>query len=123
MLRHVAALAIAAMFFAITAPGASAHTMLEQSWPRAGEAVAAAPTSLRLRFSERVEPALTQVSLADARGEAIALGAPQPGVGNRRMVSVPLGRALLAGEYEVSWRVISADGHASTGRFRFSVAP
>ena len=123
MFRQIARLAIAAMLFAAMAPAASAHTMLEQSWPRAGEAVAAAPASLRLRFSERIELVLARVTLISARRESVALGEPALEAGNRRTLVIPLAGPLMSGDYEVTWRVVSADGHPSEGRFRFSVAP
>lgn len=123
MLRRFFSFTMITLLLAAQAPPASAHTMLERSWPRAEEVATPAPTSLRLRFTERIEPALARVTLTSARGTNVGLGPLALEAGNRRTIAVPIAGALAAEEYEVFWRVVSADGHPSEGRYRFSVAP
>src|SRR6185312_10550507 len=55
---------------------ASAHAMLERADPAVGSTVHTAPAAVSLRFSEPVEPALSNISVACSDGTAIALAAP-----------------------------------------------
>lgn len=117
----IAALILAAAFLSV-AP-ARAHTFVERSWPRDNAQINVAPTQLRMLFTERVEPALAQVSLTDSAGHAIALGAASIASDNRRTIIVPIHAPLAPGAYLVSWRMVSADGHPCEGNLHFTVAP
>lgn len=115
MFSRPAFVVLIAVCFLTSSPPALAHTLLERSWPRAEETVAAAPAALRLLFSERVEPALAHMTMTDAEGHAVGLGAVAIDARHRRTLIVPIPAALHAGAYVVVWRVVSADGHPMEG--------
>jgi len=98
-----------------------AHAFLEHANPAVGSTVEVPPAALDLEFSEAIEPAFSSIEVVDlARGakiEARPLEHPQP-----RSLSLPV-PALQPGEYEVRWKVVSVDTHATEGTFKFRVAP
>lgn len=97
-----------------------AHARLLRSSPAANSTVATAPTELSLWYSEAPEIKFTSIQLADSAGNAIAVGpvASIPEMG----VRVPITGPLPAGKYTVSWKTAASDGHASSGKFSFTVA-
>jgi len=108
--------AVAAMF-ALHGGIAAAHAFLDEADPRVGSSVRTAPTELVLRFTQDLEPAFSTVTVADASGQRVDAGKPSFS-GN--LIRVPL-RALGAGRYRVTWRVLSVDTHSTEGAFSFGV--
>lgn len=98
---------------------ARAHSELRAALPADGARLAAAPTELRLRFNEPVQVTLWR--LRDAAGAEHALTRPRDATARPEHTASP--PALPAGEYNVEWRAISADGHPIRGALRFWVAP
>ena len=82
----------------------------------------AAPTELRLWFSEAVEPAFSTVQVLDASGKRVDSAAVQVDAQNRKLLHVPLAK-LAPGAYTAAWRIVSVDTHVSEGRFAFHVGP
>ncbi len=121
---HRAALAAFAMAAVLAGPlarEASGHAGLIRADPAVGAALGATPTAVRLTFSERVEPALSQVRVLDRRGAAQQNGSPGAVPGEPAALQVAL-RTLPRGVYTVTWRSLSAvDGHATSGSFAFGV--
>jgi len=78
--------------------------------------------TLRLRFTERVEPALCQLSLTDAEQHTVALGALRA-EGGGRILAAHIDGALTPGAYRVHWRAVSVDTHITEGDYAFTVAP
>lgn len=106
--------------FSIASP-AHAHGLLAASTPAANATVRGAITALRLRFSERLEPNLSQVRIENAAGNEITTGALGSERGGRILVAhVP---ALAPGVYRVHWRAVSVDTHITEGDYSFTVAP
>src|ERR1700752_3285123 len=105
--------------FAALAPDASAHAVLARSDPAGGSALARAPHSIRLRFSEAISPRFRVVRLIDGRGRTLR-GFRVPPSGSRELVvSVP---RLPGGPYQVTWEVLAdADGHVTGGALVFGV--
>jgi copper transport protein len=64
---------------------------------------------------------MTFVSMKDASGKVITLGAPESDRGDPLSISVRVSQALQAGRYTVSWRTAASDGHPSHGSFSFVV--
>jgi copper transport protein len=97
-----------------------AHAKLLRSDPAANAALTAQPARISLWFSERPEPKFTVVQLLDSAGAAIVLG--QPVVDAKAMeITLDVPPNLPSGKYTVSWRTAAADGHASSGRFAFTL--
>lgn len=132
--RYLAAasLALSALFvlwqLLLPAAPAAAHAVLESSSPVDGSRVATAPATVTFTFDEAVQlPADATTALSD---HGVRVDSGPAGLKNSgKTVVVPLRKALAAGAYTVSYRVVSADGHVVTGAIRFglnadpSVAP
>jgi methionine-rich copper-binding protein CopC len=109
---------------AVCAPAAGAHAILVESSPTEGESCRAAPKEAVLRFNARIERKVARVTLLDGDGQRVALP-PIPAGGKDAAsdrLTVPL-PALKPGSYRLEYRVLAADGHATPGLLRFSVAP
>jgi copper transport protein len=102
-----------------TSVGALLHATLLRSSPAANSRLAQPPETIRLVFSEPVVPALSQISLIDSGGKAQPLHV----TGDPRNVRILVGRVgpIPSGQYKVSWRILSADGHPILGTFSFFV--
>jgi copper resistance protein C len=96
---------------------AAAHAFLDEADPRVGSTVRAAPREVTLRFTQDLEPAFSSVTITDASGQRVDTGKPSVS-GN--VMRVPL-RQIGAGNYRVTWRVLSADTHTTEGAFSFGV--
>jgi copper transport protein len=104
------------------ATGVLLHATLLRSAPAANSRIATAPDAIRLVFSEQIVPELSQITLLRPDGSSTQLKV----VNDPHDVHTLVGSAASAaestsGRYKVSWRVISADGHAVGGIFSFSV--
>ena len=123
--RRAACALIGGVLLALGPAGpAAAHTGLVSSEPAAGATVASAPTSMRLTFAEPVEPGLAAAAVS------VGGAPPSPAAttvsGSDVVVAVPApgaGPPPSAPSWEVSYRVVSRDGHPVTGTVDFTVAP
>jgi methionine-rich copper-binding protein CopC len=99
------------------------HNHLVKSDPAAGAKLAAAPTQIKLWFSEKPEVPFTSITLM--KGDSTRIATLRAVATDDSMaVSIPLGAtSLLPGDYLVGWRTASGDGHAVRGTFRFSISP
>lgn len=118
LLRPLAIVAIAAAL----APAAGAHAVLERAVPAVGSVVRAPPTEIRLRFTQRLEPAFSGIRVFDRSGKQVDRGDARVDATNAALLRVSL-PALPSGAYRVSWRVLSVDAHVTEGEFTFDVAP
>jgi copper transport protein len=100
-----------------------AHAHLKRSEPAAGSRVDVPPQVIRFWFSERPERSMTFISMKDANGKEIKLGAPEIDQADPLKLSVRVSQALQAGRYSVTWRTAASDGHPSHGSFSFIVSP
>lgn len=116
-----AAVALAATL-ALAAP-ASAHDTIVASSPAADEQLTAAPEEVVLTFSndllELEGNSGTAMTVMDADGTDWVDGEP---VISADAVTVPLKSGMPNGEYQVTWKVVSSDGHPTSGEYAFSVA-
>jgi copper transport protein len=101
-------------------PSAFAHAMVVSSTPDPGSLLTTAPTSVSLTFDEAVSVVPDAVRVYGPDGERVDHGAVlRPGgAGDKVGVAID---ARLQGTYLVSWRIVSADSHPTTGAFTFSV--
>lgn len=110
------ALMVAACLTA-TATIASAHAELVSSTPEGGTSVKQMPGTVTLTFSETVRtPAFVEVLGPD--GEDVSTGQTQV---RDAEVLRQVGGDPAAGDYAMSYRVTSADGHPISGTVRFTV--
>ena len=116
--RTIAAVVALGVVFAGALPAAAqAHAILVHSDPAADARLRSAPTQLVLFFSEPFVKGSEHVALRRADGTEIALPAPSHGRAFVRQALPP----RLRGIFVVSWRVVSDDGHLSTGTFAYSL--
>lgn len=103
---------------AATAPHAAAHNVLIASTPEDGATVAQAPDAVELVFDQTVQNEFPQVAVTDEDGTNYSEGEPEI-VGETATQPIS---GLPAGEYTVSYRILSADGHPVDGSFTFTVS-
>lgn len=116
--RAAASLAVALLALLAATPAASGHAALVGSTPAPGQRVQAAPGRIVLRFTEPLNPRLTEARLARSDGTRIDA---DTAIDGSRLTLVPA-RPLGRGAYRVTWRTVSTeDGHALEGSFSFGV--
>jgi copper transport protein len=98
-----------------------AHGGLKSSVPASGVTLSAAPTELRLVFTEAVELAFTRVELRGPAG-VVQLRSPSFSRQDRRTIVSRIAEQLSPGQYTVTWQVAGADGHPVRGSFTFGIA-
>jgi methionine-rich copper-binding protein CopC len=110
-------LAVLATGVLLSANPAAAHTSLVGSTPEDGAVLAEAPDEIVLEFDEAVQPGFSQVAVLDAEETHYEDGDPESdGATVTQAVS-----ELPAGDYRVSYRIGSVDGHPVTGVIAFTV--
>jgi copper resistance protein C len=102
----------------ITATSAEAHAALRSTSPRDGSTVTSAPATVVLEFNERIGASFVTVTVTGPGGAPVSDGRPQV---DGDTVTQPLAASLPDGGYAVAFRVVSEDGHAVSGRTRFTV--
>jgi len=110
-------LALAAAF----SQQASAHAHLKSQYPAANANVEASPQALTLTFSEDIEPAFSGIEVLNASQQAVPLEKAERAPKQHNQLIVPLKQPLPGGQYQVSWHVLSVDGHKTNGNYTFSV--
>jgi len=115
----VAALALAVVAVLTTASPALAHDALIGSDPADGSTVAALPAQLTLTFSAEIadDPGASEMQVTDASGASLADGAPSV---SDNVLTQPL-TGTASGVVTVLWKVVSSDGHPTSGQFTFTV--
>ena len=100
------------------------HARLVKSSPGADVTLTAAPTSVKLWFSERVEVSLSRVQLVGPGGTVVAMG-PASRIPSETDLAVmaAVRSPLAAGRHTVRWTTASQDGHRMKGTFSFVVDP
>jgi methionine-rich copper-binding protein CopC len=113
---------IALLLFSALAGAArlEAHAFLQQADPGVGSTLQTSPNEIRIRFSEKIEPAFSNIQVFAASGKEVDkrdlhLDRSDPAL---LRVSLP---QLKAGTYKVVWRVVSIDTHVTEGSFSFHV--
>lgn len=99
------------------AAAAFAHDQLVSSSPAPAENLATAPDSITLKFSSPLLTLGHEVRVVDDNARNWVTGAAAL---TRETLTQPLPE-LPDGGYQVSWRVVSADGHPISGGYRFQV--
>ena len=113
-----AAVAVAALL--LGAGVAWGHAFLERAEPRVGSTVKAAPSQVRVWFTEALEPAFSTLEVVNRTGERVDRGPARVDAASPALLQVPL-KPLAPGSYRVKWRVLSVDTHVTEGDFTFRV--
>jgi methionine-rich copper-binding protein CopC len=96
------------------------HAFIERAEPRVGSTVKAAPSQVRVWFTEALEPAFSTLEVVNQSGERVERGPVRVDAASPAMLQVPL-KPLAPGTYRVKWRVLSVDTHVTEGDFTFRV--
>jgi methionine-rich copper-binding protein CopC len=108
--------ALLALGFVVAVPTvAQAHDVLERTTPADGTTVDRLPGAVVLTFSEKPLDIGTQVVVTGPSGN-VASGSPTI---DGRDVTQALAPTAPAGDYTVTYRVTSDDGHPVSGSFSF----
>ncbi|MFJ7885123.1 copper homeostasis periplasmic binding protein CopC [Pseudomonas sp. NPDC096917] len=102
------------------ASAAFAHAHLKEATPAADSSTADVK-EVRLKFSEGVEQAFTQVAISHD-GAPVALSSVKTEPSDKKVLIVTPQQPLPAGQYEVKWNAVSVDTHKSAGQYRFTVS-
>lgn len=103
----------------VVVSNASAHSILLESVPGAGETVTP-PPQLVLRFNSRIEKSLSTVTLVGPKSTTIQLLRQESALPQTLIYRLP---GLNPGHYQAKWKVLSADGHITEGVVTFTVVP
>ncbi|EPT6799533.1 copper resistance CopC/CopD family protein [Listeria innocua] len=99
----------------------SAHAYLENSTPADQSHIKTAPEKVTLVFNEEIEADFPLIEVKDSSGKRVETGKTAVSKKNNHMVEASLPAELKADVYSVSWRVVSADGHAVSGIISFKL--
>ena len=102
---------------------AFAHAVPRTEEPPAGAAVAVAPASVTITFSESVDPRFSGIVVENAAAQRVDDGRDTLDPDNKKRLRVGLKQPVAPGSYTVIWYALSTDGHRTEGRYRFSVTP
>jgi len=123
MLKKTSTAVIALFAASLIATSAYAHPTLKSANPPVDGTAAAAPTEIRLNFSEVVILKFSSVELRDQSGMQVATGKVATDAKDEKQLIVPLQAPLKAGKYTVKWVAVTADTHRVNGTYSFKVAP
>jgi copper resistance protein C len=98
-----------------------AHAFVEHAEPPAGSTVQTSPNEIKIRFTEKIEPAFSSIQVFDASKKEVDKRDVHLDRADRALLHVSLPQ-LGAGTYTVAWRVVSVDTHVTKGTFNFRVA-
>jgi copper resistance protein C len=115
-LRALAAAALAGVALLLGAAPAAAHNTLTGSTPADDSTVADPVTEVVLEFDQAVQTEFAQVAVLGA--DQTPYGSGEPVVVGRTVTQAV--ESLPDGRYDVSYRVISADGHPVSGTISFT---
>jgi methionine-rich copper-binding protein CopC len=97
---------------------ASAHAVLVDSQPVVNSTVSGTEVSVRLKYSSRVDPEHSTLTLLEPDGkvEKVAIGRDSaPGLLSAKLTG------LVKGAYVLRWQVLATDGHITRGKVPFQV--
>jgi methionine-rich copper-binding protein CopC len=102
------------------AGGTPEHMALVRSEPAADSTVSAAPTALKLYWTQAPKLPVTTIRLTDATNQAVTLGTPKTDEQDAKILSVPVSGTVTPGVYTVTWRTAGDDGHVLNGTYKFT---
>ncbi|HBM3484962.1 TPA: copper resistance protein CopC [Listeria innocua] len=121
LLKRVSFFLIILYLLIVPVQHVSAHAYLENSNPADQSHIQIAPEKVTLVFNEEIEADFPLIEVKDSSGKQVETGKTSVSKKNNHMVEASLPADLKADVYSVSWRVVSADGHAVTGIISFKL--
>lgn len=98
---------------------ASAHTEVDKTSPSAGSTLEAGVQKIYISFSDKILNLAdsSEISITGPLGDEVEIACVE--VKDKALSADAL--FSTEGEYKVVWRTVAEDGHAITGKFRFTV--
>lgn len=121
-MKHSKAGMIVGLYAFFIAPlCALAHATPVEYIPAASATQLETPSSISIRFTERIEVGASSLSVYGPNGEEVSEGKGVIDAQDARILSVPI-HDVAEGVYAVSWQVVSVDdGHFTKGAYSFLV--
>ena len=119
---YVALLATLALVLVAAPSRAMRHLKLAKSSPGADTTMTVSPDAIRLWLSEPADAAPSKISLATSTGTAISLEKVTRDTSKNAPLVARLTAPIKPGQYKVTWKAMSKDGHVVNGTFGFRVA-
>ena len=116
-MRPSTVLGIVPLLLLLAMGEATAHAFLDHAEPRVGNKVATAPREVTLWFTQKLEPAFSTITVANAAGQRVDTGKARVS-GHQMTIAL---RSGGPGTYHVTWHVLSVDTHTTDGNFTFQV--
>jgi methionine-rich copper-binding protein CopC len=99
---------------------AAFHAHLVRADPAVNDTISATPKAVRLWFSEPVELGLSRVKIVRVGGDTVKTSALRHEGTASTTAALDFATPLTApGTYEVTYRVVSRDGHPTSGSYHF----
>lgn len=98
---------------------AFAQAVLLSATPAANSMAMPAPTELRLKFSEGLDPKLSVVTVIGPGKAAVKTGAVELDPKDNTVLIVALPGSIPDGTYTIKWEVMPTDGHKISGTYSF----
>ena len=117
--RATGMLVTALLVTLLSAPAASAHSVLLSSTPARDSSISAAPPQVTLEFNETLDGGFTELTVLGPDGRSHWEDSPPSIVDNK--VTARLRTLGPAGGYTIHYRVVSADGHPVSGTIPFTL--
>jgi methionine-rich copper-binding protein CopC len=117
---------LTALLILLVAQPVFAHARLVKSFPENTATFTASPAKVELWFNELLDDGFNSIEvfplsqLSTARHDNYASGVPTIDPKDRTHLTISIA-ALKPGDYLVSYRVLSRDGHTAPGRISFHV--
>jgi methionine-rich copper-binding protein CopC len=118
MKRMLVALLLITAFVAPPEQQASAHASLAIATPGVGKVINKSPKIVRLTFDEDLISLgkANQIKVTNSKGALVSLANTTV---NLSTASVQLKKGLVYGTYTVTYRIVSADGHIVSSKYKF----
>lgn len=106
--------------FSIGPQRALSHAMFNHSEPKVGETISNCPKQVRIWFDSPLEPSSSTVRVESESGNRVDNFNGHVDLSYATILEVNL-PCLSPGTYQVSWKVVSLDGHSTNGSFAFTI--
>ncbi|PHM69453.1 copper homeostasis periplasmic binding protein CopC [Xenorhabdus kozodoii] len=113
--------ALVVLFVGMSCQQALAHAHLKDQTPAENTTIEAAPQTITLSFSERIELGFSKVKLFGPEKTVVKTGKLELDPETKTKLILPVESKLTAGKYSVDWSVLSVDGHKTKGVYSFTV--
>lgn len=115
--RIVGVLAVLVAVFLLPVVPAAAHDAVTGTNPEDGQSLDAVPEAIEVSFTATPLAMGSEIQIKDAAGMNWTEGGVEI---DGNMAVQPVNPAAPAGEYTVTWRVVSSDSHPIDGSFSFT---